>query len=94
MTKEQLLASLKPLWWSYDDSENELHWMSTAHGLNRDCYHISKRPYGFLLYQVDSMTHFEKLHDVIYETDSLARFAAQEHYNNMVLELFNIGEPQ
>lgn len=52
--------------------------------------HISKRSYGFLLYQVDRLTHFEQLDDVIYETDSLARFAAQNHYNNLVLQLFDL----
>lgn len=83
MTKEQLLASLKPLWWDYE---------SNANGLNGNFYHISRRHYGFLLYYVDKLTHFEKLDDVLYETDSLARYAAQEHYNNLVLELFNLEQ--
>lgn len=81
MNKDQLLACLKPLWWSYE---------SDAQGINGMYYHIIKRPYGFLLYQVDRLTHYEQLDDVIYETDSLARFAAQQHYNNLVLRLFDL----
>lgn len=81
MNKEQLLACLKPLYWSYE---------SNAQGINSIYYHISKRSNGFLLYQVDMLDHFERLDDVTYETNSLARFAAQNHYNNLVLQLFDL----
>ena len=75
MTKEQILSSLKPLEWN---------------------------KYEFFDLYADGLLNYKYLIDVIYsnwEDDILfkelgtleeAKAAAQEHYNNLVLELFNL----
>ena len=47
---------------------------------------------GYFLYCVDPLSRIERLNQELYATNSLARLAAQEHYNNLVLNLFNLED--
>lgn len=85
MTKAQLLASLKPLEWKtagYGYIYLELEagkFLSRSYHILRDDSHR---------YILSIMNKFYGRFDLIEE----AKAAAQEHYNNLVLELFNLEE--
>ena len=84
MTKEQILSSLKPLEW------NKYEFFDLyADGLLNykyliDIQYNNWRPISFTLRWEDDIL-FKEL-----GTLEEAKAAAQEHYNNLVLELFNL----
>lgn len=88
MTKEELLANLKPLCWSeLEDDDNHLFICNTLFGdyvIFKTPYIISiKYNYYSLKFNGDNIGCFD------YEE---AKDQAWQHYCNLVLNLFNLNE--
>lgn len=84
MTKEQLLASLKPLkWMELNDQHKSYEWgfIESAYVVNIGEYFLNK----------DGIIYFRYFHGYI-KTAAATKDAAQEHYNNLVLNLFNLED--
>lgn len=85
MTKEQLLASLKPLEWKY---------------CNIFGGEIAENNLGVYRLDLDAMGYFDFIFVMNNKIDKQSGFistvkvkdAAQQHYNNLILNLFNLEE--
>lgn len=100
MTRDQLLASLKPLEWEIG-AENYPYFPYSWEGK----YQFESKPLG-CSYLIDntrnmkyelkpySNTNIIDVEERIFNTIEEAKAAAQKHYNNLVLELFNLKGKQ
>lgn len=87
MTKDQLLANLKPLVWAEIEQLIGYLTSETKIGL----YKITENLYSD--HELSIVIHCHHI-PLSSGSKSFLKEFAQEHYNNMVLELFNLGEPQ
>lgn len=101
MTKEQLLASLKPLEWTEEPERVCLAyytrggwWSNLISGPKHEViirYAIYQTEKGYVVQSIAGIG-MERSYLAYGNTLAEAQSAAQEHYNNLVLQLFNLED--
>lgn len=89
MTKEQILTRLKPLeWFDSNCYQGQIARVDLCQVAFIKIEYAIPLDEDFNFYKL--MLNDEELYGDSFETLDQAKSAAQEHYNNLVLELFNL----